>query len=311
VVSSRTQCRSSADEGVLEEAEGGSEDVGRARCLVVQCLSMVAAVTTGTILLAAQSPRHPVMPFEQYVGLSHPVPYVLRLSRPQGSLLYFGAEHTFDSAHAQLDRIEEVWNAFRPDVAFFEGRDPDSMSSVRAPTTRAQAVTESSMVVFLATRDHVVLRTLEPRRKDEVVMLLERYTPEQVTIFYVLRQIPQYFASHDPQPLALYVNNMLGGLATVFGNVNGPRDLAAFEAAIKRVLPALNDWREVPQAWFDPAPSIAPTFLNAISRLLSEMRDQHMVDVLEEAVTGRHRVFAVAGASHVVMQEPALRVDLK
>ena len=57
---------------------------------------------------------------------------------------------------------------------------------------------------------------------------------------------------------------------------------------------------------FDPTRS--DTFLNEIARGSSTIRNCHMVPLVVEAARGGKRVFVVVGGSHVIVQEPALRV---
>jgi hypothetical protein len=69
----------------------------------------------------------------------------------------------------------------------------------------------------------------------------------------------------------------------------------------------LPDWRNVPPEWFDPATTQVQTYLNKVSLERGEFRDRHMLVLLTEQLAQGKRVFAVVGASHVVMQERALR----
>jgi hypothetical protein len=72
----------------------------------------------------------------------------------------------------------------------------------------------------------------------------------------------------------------------------------------------LRDWREVPDAWFDPTLEPPPTYLNEAARLSSRVRDEHMVRLLVAEVKRGQRVLAVVGRTHAFEQEPALRVGL-
>lgn len=49
------------------------------------------------------------------------MPYVLKRDMPRGGLLYFGATHSKDPKDPQLSRIEDLWQQFRPEIAFNEG----------------------------------------------------------------------------------------------------------------------------------------------------------------------------------------------
>lgn len=249
------------------------------------------------------------MSFEEYAKKRHRVPYIINLSAGRGRLIYFGARHVFGSDDPQLSQIERLWAKFKPEVAFFEGADPESTPA--AAKSRDEVRGESGLVVFLAARDKVPVRTLEPARGDEIALLLNTYSPEEIKVFYVLRQIPQFRSGTHTESIESYTENVLGWLSLRPELKSAPRTLAELKASAARLFPQLADWRDVPQAWFDPVPSPPPTYLNDVSRRLSEFRDRHMLTLLAEQVAQGKRVFAVVGASHVVMQERALRAAIK
>ena len=253
--------------------------------------------------------RAEIMTFEQYAKKRHRVPYIIKLSADRSRLVYFGAKHVFGSDDPQLAHIERLWAKSKPEVAFFEGADPETTPT--AAKSRAEVTGESGLVVFLAARDRVPVRTLEPAQKDEIALLLERYSPEEVKVFYVLRLIPQFRSGKHDESVETYTKNILGWLSSKPELKGAPRTVAELKASAARLLPKLADWRDVPQEWFDPVPSPPPTYLNDVSRRLSEFRDRHMLTLLAEQVAQGKRVFAVVGASHVVMQERALRATIK
>lgn len=250
-----------------------------------------------------------IMSFEEYAKKRHRVPYIINLSAGRGRLIYFGAKHIFGSDDPQLAHIERLWAKSKPEVAFFEGADPDSIPM--AAKSREEVRGESGLVVFLAARDKVSVRTLEPAKGDEIALLLNTYSPEEVKMFYVLRQIPQFRRGIHTESIESYTENVLGWLSLRPELKGAPRTLAELKASAARLFPQLADWRDVPQAWFDPVPSPPPTYLNDVSRRLSEFRDRYMLTLLAEQVAQGKRVFAVVGASHVVMQERALRAAIK
>ena len=278
-------------------------------------ISMAALLYAAPAFAQRAGPRKPppartgIMSFEEYAGRRHSVPYVLRLSAGRGRLIYFGARHAYEPNDPQLAQIERLWATFKPEAAFFEGADPESMPP--AVKSREEVRGESGLVLFLAARDGLPVRTLEPPRGDEVALLLKRYSPEEVKVFYVLRQIPQFRSGTHTESIETYAENVLGWLSSGPELKGAPRSVAELKSSSARLFPQLADWRDVPQAWFDPVPAPPPTYLNDVSRRLSELRDRHMLTLLSGQVAQGKRVFAVAGASHVVMQERALRAALK
>ncbi len=286
------------------------------RCFLVICkLPMLSitfqkfSVASLLILLVAlsvaeaQEKNAGIMTYDEYAKVRHAYPYIVELQIGKGALLYFGAQHTNDPKHAQIARIEKLWKEFRPTLALNEGGDPPVLQSVSEAVSR---IGESGLVRYLAVRDKVPVRSLEPSRADEAAFLLKTYTPEQVKVFYALRQVPQFRNSKRDETIETHLDFVLGKwLSSVPGLEGSPRNLSEFEQSCLWLSPKLKDWRDVEQSWFDPIKSEAYT--NQVSRLSGEFRDRFMVKLLIDEVKKGERVFAVVGGSHVVMQERALK----
>jgi hypothetical protein len=156
-----------------------------------------AVLITGNIPAIAQdaspsrvinSCRAQLIPYAQCPGIAAGSPaWSLRIAttRGDGALHYIGAVHSRDPEREQFSSIRGSWRAFRPTIAFYEG--PDRGVREDEGSTIAQ-LGESGYVRFLATRDGVKLARLEPDPKAEIAYLLERFTPEQVKLFFVVRE---------------------------------------------------------------------------------------------------------------------------
>lgn len=130
----------------------------RAKTFYAGFSMMVLLCATPTFAQRAKArwsvPARPgIMSFEEYAKKRHGVPYILKLSAGKGRLLYFGAKHVFGSNDPQLAQIERLWAKFKPEVAFFEGADPESTPA--AAKSRDEVRGESGLVVFLAARNKV------------------------------------------------------------------------------------------------------------------------------------------------------------
>jgi hypothetical protein len=246
-----------------------------------------------------------IMTFEEYARKHHAVPYVLRLSAGKGRLVYFGAKHTYDANDAELSQIEKWWLELKPEVAFFEGADPEASPGVVKSREEISKNGEPSFVLFLAGRDNVTVHCLEPTQRSEIALLLKSYSPEEVKTFYVLRQIPEFKSGTHQETIEAYTKGVLAWLSSKPELQGKPRTLDELRVTSARMF-QLPDWRNVPQEWFDPATTQVQTYLNKVSLERGEFRDRHMLVLLTEQLAQGKRVFAVVGASHVVMQEPAL-----
>ncbi|MDC0670517.1 hypothetical protein [Nannocystis radixulma] len=259
------------------------------------------------LLSLAACRRGRSLSFAEYAALEHDTPYVLRFARGRGALLFFGTAHTYDPSDRQVAQIEARLAEFGPTLAFNEGGDPPTEATVAAAVSQHG---ESGLLRFLARRDGVPVASIEPPLREQVRALRESgFADEQIKLFFVLRQVPQHRertgAAMDAVRLAEVLRYFTE--ATAIAGLATPDELAATCA---RLLPGLRHWSEVPQAWFDPVFTRPPAFTNVLSARTSEVRDAWVVDLLTAQVRRGERVFAVMGASHVVVQEPALRARL-
>jgi hypothetical protein len=248
--------------------------------------------------------RGEILTYEEVAKIPHSFPYIIELRSGKGALLYFGSQHSNDPTHPQNKKIQKLWKGFRPSVAFNEGGEPPTVNVAEEAIRRFG---EPGLLRFLAARDKVPARSLEPSRGEEVTALLKSFTLEQLKVFYALRQIPSYRRSSNNETLDQRLERTLKTLSNVPGLQGGPKTIAELGESSSRLMPNLKDWREVPDSWFDPGYTEPPSYLNEVSRASNRFRDEYMVNLLIKEVKQGKRVFAVVGGSHVVMQEPALR----
>ncbi len=251
----------------------------------------------------AQTPNAGIMSFEEYSKTSPSFPYIVELKIGKGSLFYYGARHVYDPKDAQSAHIQKLWKEFRPTVAYHESTGTSLAKTVEEAVSTSG---ESGLVRFLAVRDKVPYFSLEPNRKDEVALMLETFTPEQVKVFFVLRQVPQFIERKSDEKIEDFMTTFLKNVSYIPGlETAPPNTVAELDKASLWLSPQLKDWRTADRSWSDPVATKAYT--NIIARMSSEFRDLHMVKLLVDKVKEGERVFAVVGGTHVVMQEPALK----
>ena len=252
---------------------------------------------------SAQEKDVSLMTYDEYVKASPSFPYIVELKIGKGSLLYFGAQHIYDPKNAQTAQIEKLWKEFRPTVAYHESTGTSLSKTIDEAVSKSG---ESGLVRFLAARDKIPAFSLEPNRNDEVAMMLKTYTSEQVKVFFVLRQVPQFRDRKTDETIETFMTTFLRNVSYIAGLENAPPNtIAELDKSSLWLSPQLTDWRTADRSWSDPVATKAYT--NQIARLSSEFRDLHMVKLLIDKVKQGERVFAVVGGSHVVMQERVLK----
>jgi hypothetical protein len=159
-------------------------------------------------------------------------------------------------------------------------------------------------VRFLAGRDEVPVATFEPPFDEEVTYLLKTYTPQQLKVFYALRQVTEERSRHASTTVDDRINSWLSRYLPEHGLNNSPNNVTELGAACKELFPELGDWHQVPEEWFGPRKS--GHYTNKLAGDSGDFRNRYVFRLLANRVKRGDRVFAVIGSSHVVVLEPAL-----
>jgi hypothetical protein len=140
------------------------------------------------VLGSGQDSEQSIPSYKQYGAIEHRNPYIPEFKNDSGMLLFYGAEHMVDPQNPQVADIENRWAAFRPTVAYNEGGNPETFEDFREAV---QTYGEAGLVRSLVARDQVPVARFEPPFDMEVAYLLETYTPQQLKVFYALRQVTE------------------------------------------------------------------------------------------------------------------------
>lgn len=228
-----------------------------------------------------------------------------------GALLYLGVRHTANPADAQLGAIEREMRGFRPTLVLYEG-DSRAVGNDRRETVKRYG--ESGFVRFLAAELGVATRSFDATAGAVVSFLGGRFEPEEVKLFFVLREIwllRERQGKSDAEVREIAGRIIRGELLPGLPRVLTTEDEFA-RAFARRWPPGVRWWR--PRAeWFDPyrdGRSSGGGFTNRLEQAVTVYRDVTMYRTAARAVAEGERVFAVAGGGHLPMQEPALRCAL-
>lgn len=289
-------------------AAAGRKSANSCSCVAFTFVLMAPMPSYFALLLLAIAGESPsdvksrILDYRQYAKLRRGVPYVLEFHVGEGTLLLYGGRHVFDPDDPQVHDILKEWGRFKPTAAFNEGGDPPTEKEAKAAIERYG---EAGLVRYLAARHHVPVATFEPARADELQALARRYTPEQVKVFYVLRGFLTFRRTKQPRTVEQFMANALLDPVWDKAGLGGPpRVVKEFGDSCARLFPTLKDWKQVPDDWFDPTRT--GRFTNDAQNDSGVFRDRHIFDVLVEHTRKGERVFAVIGASHVPVLEPAL-----
>ncbi|NNF58059.1 MAG: hypothetical protein HKN04_07435 [Rhodothermaceae bacterium] len=229
-------------------------------------------------------------------------PYLVSIPG-QGALLYYGSRHINDPDDPQIADIAARWEAFGPTVAVTENR----LGWYGGGLDRAVSKHgEFGAVLHLARRDGVPIYTLEPSWEDEVAEVTRAFPVEEATLFYTLRvflsERSEGRSADDIDDLAAHLLRKRGSRPGLEGSLP---DLTALDALWNERFAHFGPWRDLPPEAIHPSPN--PTRLQALANVVNEARDRHAARIILDFISQGERVFAIAGGSHVVKQEPVLR----
>jgi hypothetical protein len=225
-------------------------------------------------------------------------PYVVECGAERGRIVLFGSAHTRDAQDPQLAEIERRFAELRPTVTLVEGRPGAPLAALRDPVVMFG---EMGTVLRLARGARIPIYSWEPSREAEVQAQLQRFPAERVALFYVLRPYVSERRFGRPKDPDAKLEETRGERTKWKGLEGTLPSIAAVDELWRRDFAGLPDWRDTSdeRGW--------PGYLQAIADASNEIRDEHFARVVIDLLARGERVFAVAGSSHAVKLEPALR----
>jgi hypothetical protein len=241
---------------LLQRLRGGLDMIGK-----LLLIALILLVPSG---LKAQQKVAPVdsvarcseklIPYGEWDRVKNPIRKQDLVSSSKGRLYYFPAGHSSDPADPQFREIERAWSKVKPTIAFYEG--PNRPIAATRDETIKQ-VGESGFVRFLATRDAIQFVTLEPSPQDEANFIMQKFSPEQVKLFYVLREAARLRERRKlPETdLRASIAQLLERASKIKGIGSVINSLDELDAAYRRYWESPAHWWQAPSAWFDPLQS--------------------------------------------------------
>lgn len=246
----------------------------------------------------------PVISMKGYPSLSgHARPCIYYLKGTLGEVYVLGIDHTNRTDDPQIDSIIRIWNEFQPDIALVEGRLGFLFSWLQDPV---KTYGESGKTVSLAQKDNVEFYTWEPRKQDEINIMLRHYSPEQVAFFYSLRP---YLSSYrfgkpkNPEETMLpYIKSR-----TNYDGIRGSiTEVAQIDSIWNRDFSGEKDWRDSSDQYGWPE-----GYLSEMAAFSNDIRNLHQVSAILELAEQGKKVFVTMGSSHAFRIEGTLRHEFQ
>lgn len=244
----------------------------------------------------------PIMSGKEYAKVinTHPRPFIVRITTTEGAALIYGAEHTRNPDDPALDAIRREWALFEPTVALCESRLGVLFPQLMDPVSEFG---EPGLVHALARKRGIPTYTWEPTPAQYMTHLLRQpFTKEQLALRLKFGAYFSNLRHGRPAHPEAFVSDSIGNGSKWPGLEDTLRTVRELDSAWKAHFPNGPDWREVSDQYG------LPGFLADIDT--NSARDEHLVRVVVSLLHAKHRIFAVAGCSHAVKIEGALRAAL-
>ena len=248
------------------------------------------------------------MKLSEYAQIRHDTPYVFKACAKGASLAYVGVRH---SRSLQDESIATVMNEIAvasPTIVLVEGSAPAVSPSLE---DAAHTWGESGVAAYLARARGIPVASLDGSLAEQAMDLRQAFGDDKVIAFYGLRAIAQERGRAQAAfDLGAFLDKRLLPWLYKNGVTAEVLSVDAFRAVAARAT-GMSDVASAPESqWFDPLAQGDRFDFRTMSGHLVNARDITMANRLVKSVLGGGRVLAVAGHSHVVMREPAIRYQL-
>lgn len=269
-------------------------------------------------------PYEGFMSFEQYFEREHETPYVFHVEGGEKKITYFGdgkkgGGHSFDPDDPQFAEVEKLFHTTKPDLVIVEGigsriHEADAREKVlgykRAELTKKAG--QAGFVAHIAFENNVEVDSPEPEEKDLVHHLQSLgFEREEIFVHNMYTIISQYHSLVDKPDFKTYLQRSIDLFEKNSTWEGFDYSIENLEEIAKKIWPDDYHFDSPSQVRDDPTPrSIAgdhQTVVNRIAMESSYYRDAYMIRRIRKYLETKKNILIVFGASHAVMQEPAIR----
>ena len=264
-----------------------------------------------------------IMTAEQYAELEdHDEPYRYELKAGDKELVYLGVAHSANPEAESFKTIKQDIETIHPDLVMIEGRSgingipqeklkevADNYSSNNDAIKRHG---ESAFTAKVAIENGIRVNSPEPPDSEKIKYILEQgISKEAVFAEAIVTLLHQYHWLEEKPALEEYLEQYRASFENETKWEGFDLSFDHYKELHKKFTGKefdIND-KETIERLNDPIPweGRKYTEVNKVAALSSEFRDRYMVEQIQKEFEKVDKIYVVFGASHAVMQEPALR----
>ena len=270
-----------------------------------------------------------IMPYEKYAEIEveksySEEPYIFEVKIGDCLVTYVGVGHSNDPESGMYEKIDELFKEKQPDLVLVEGLDNfEQRKEVlykqlegRNKKEIIQLAGEPRYVLSRAVEFGINADSPEPKFSEEIMHLLEKgFSREAVFVFDMTRMLEQYhrkvLQGGSQDDIEDYFDRNVKTFAMDAGWEDFDWSFENYKKLYSELLGKKFDEanQEILHDFVDPVPwkgkDLAIT--NRVADESSLYRDAHIVKEIAEKAKTYQRILMVFGATHAIMQEPALR----
>lgn len=249
-----------------------------------------------------------LMTYEEYENAEQIFPHFFEVEKNGRHISYFGADHIYDPHHEQIAEIKDAWKSFASkiekgqSVVLVEGGTRDNTDNEEEAIRNDG---EAGLATYLAEQAGIPIESPEPSLSYEVAELLKQFSKEEILYYYFSRSVDQWKKVDNGGDALQYAQRLVSDEAKA---LRVTQDIfITLSETHKKIFGTeldLNDLEHFEKA-SDPANIYSVS--NQVARATSILRDQYILKEIEKKWNEGKSLFIVYGATHAIMQEPAIR----
>lgn len=259
-----------------------------------------------------------LMTIDEYSNVKHDKPYIFEVASSDNSkcIFFFGAKHTADPNDPMFSQLKASFKNFKPDLVMVEAA-PGPKGLTREEFNEGivnQAIDEvikrrgePGFTIRMAVENNIEWFCPEPDRNDEFQYLLEEgYSQQEIQAWALFRNIPVFNKRRGERTFDEFAQSSITSFLekTEWEELN-----SSIEDIINTGLGMIGEKVDVKNdmeihKYINPGEG---NKMQKLSKLSWAYRDRTILENIVAKLDDYNRIFIVYGASHSVVQEPALR----
>lgn len=251
----------------------------------------------GSSVLGQPVTNFPTREYSELANLNRPLPDVKMYGKR--SLLVYGSNHTTNYFDPQIRQIRDSILSFRPTVILYEG---DGIATEKTPKETVETYFEMGYAKYLADSLGIKAVNIEPPTQGKFQYLMSRYATDDILLATLGLQLTMMQVNEEPLERSfpgMVASLIKEGLSLTPEQQTLGYFLKLYERKMGKPLSyATFDSRDV-QAKYNR------TKYNRINQMANEYRDQHIIQLTQQFLKRKERVFLLEGGWHAIVCEPA------